>query len=811
MSHALTRLLGRASIAGLLAAGVLGAGAMSASASTNQPSITVTDFSPAVSGQNTAYPSNEVDLQLTRLGTGGTVVDTATTTSDATGKWSTTLVNGHGYTMDDILRVAYKGGPTYYYNGDDVDGAANGQDMYGAGWVGGSYNQDPGNTDNITVHPRQYSDGYDSTSGNYYYTCPTIYVDGTNVQNGSTTTNNNGDYCPTWTSGSDITGDPAKHSVVLSYPIPDQQTETSPGDQSTAGTANFVVPAAYGDNYGADCPDSFHCSAQTNKQPFFDESPAALVVDTVTGRLTTRFVPQDMQHYQSGPDSGDPIPGTGNYTLKLTRNGVTTTLLSNFDGTGDGAADKDGDGTLDEHDYIISPVGFQPGDMVSLSDGSNVLTTLHVAKNLSKAAYVENPFNWVYNPNDPALSSTPGSTFLSYFVSELGGQSFLGTQVTCDQGQEAYYAYGSYISIIGNNLNQSDLETCPTTSNATNGVTAGTLNDQLIDTNDGTSNVNAPSFSATQYDDLSEGATQVGDLTVTDMIPAQGAIAILSGGSFTAYADGATFPPADFPINTDSGKRIAGKASPSICFDVCADVTPGIQPDTSDAISLDVYPEGAAQGSSPVAHVANVNTPTGANVSGLAPGRYEAVWTVHNNPTTANPAGTTSEYVSSFAVQAGPANGAAGPAGPAGPAGKNGSNGSNGSNGAQGPAGQNVTLPAQPGGKPIATTGVASGIGSTSAKLGGTISTQGLATSYRCLYGTSTSLGHGTTLQSVAGSSTPLGITCSATGLKSGKLYYFRVVATNRNGTSYGAVHQFHTKSAKSTKAKAKAKLKVKK
>ena len=117
-------------------------------------------------------------------------------------------------------------------------------------------------------------------------------------------------------------------------------------------------------------------------------------------------------------------------------------------------------------------------------------------------------------------------------------------------------------------------------------------------------------------------------------------------------------------------------------------------PDTTDPVALQVAPIAhapACPDASCTAFTGNANSTSGVTASGLAPGQYQAAWTLTNTH------GDTFSLATTFVVQAGGTNGtngAAGTNGTNGAAGTNGTNGAagtngtNGVNGATGPQGQ---------------------------------------------------------------------------------------------------------------------------
>ena len=92
----------------------------------------------------------------------------------------------------------------------------------------------------------------------------------------------------------------------------------------------------------------------------------------------------------------------------------------------------------------------------------------------------------------------------------------------------------------------------------------------------------------------------------------------------------------------------------------------------------------------------------------------------------------------------------------------------------------------QPVTAPVATTGSASGVGTTSANLGGTVVPSGAATTYYFEYGTSTALGSVTPSSTTGTGSTPVSVSVTVTGLTPDTSYLFELVATNSAGSSTG-------------------------
>ena len=100
------------------------------------------------------------------------------------------------------------------------------------------------------------------------------------------------------------------------------------------------------------------------------------------------------------------------------------------------------------------------------------------------------------------------------------------------------------------------------------------------------------------------------------------------------------------------------------------------------------------------------------------------------------------------------------------------------------------------GAKPAATTLPATDISSTSATVNGTVNSQGNPTTYYFEYGTSTNYGSFSGINPLAATNVAVSVSNSLTGLLPATLYHFRVVATNSQGTSFGADQAFATTSA---------------
>jgi Beta-propeller repeat len=115
------------------------------------------------------------------------------------------------------------------------------------------------------------------------------------------------------------------------------------------------------------------------------------------------------------------------------------------------------------------------------------------------------------------------------------------------------------------------------------------------------------------------------------------------------------------------------------------------------------------------------------------------------------------------------------------------------SNAAQTSYGPDETFTTAPATPPVASTGAASEVGATGATLAGTVDPRGLPTSYVFEVGTSTSYG-GAKLFGSAGSSTgEVPVSVALQYLVPGVTYYYRLVATSFDGTSFGREGTFTT------------------
>jgi hypothetical protein len=104
---------------------------------------------------------------------------------------------------------------------------------------------------------------------------------------------------------------------------------------------------------------------------------------------------------------------------------------------------------------------------------------------------------------------------------------------------------------------------------------------------------------------------------------------------------------------------------------------------------------------------------------------------------------------------------------------------------------------------PVAVTGSASAITSTSATLNGTVNPEGRDTGWYFEYGTSTSYGTKTPAKDAGAGTNPVAVSAPVTGLKTGTLYHFRLVATSDAGTSHGADATFTPSAAPTVVTKA--------
>lgn len=96
--------------------------------------------------------------------------------------------------------------------------------------------------------------------------------------------------------------------------------------------------------------------------------------------------------------------------------------------------------------------------------------------------------------------------------------------------------------------------------------------------------------------------------------------------------------------------------------------------------------------------------------------------------------------------------------------------------------------------KPAVTTEEATSITTTGATLNGSVNPKGASTTFEFEYGTTTSYGKKSEIGSAGSGTSSVKESRSITGLTTGTLYHFRLVATNGNGTTNGADKTFKTK-----------------
>jgi uncharacterized delta-60 repeat protein len=100
--------------------------------------------------------------------------------------------------------------------------------------------------------------------------------------------------------------------------------------------------------------------------------------------------------------------------------------------------------------------------------------------------------------------------------------------------------------------------------------------------------------------------------------------------------------------------------------------------------------------------------------------------------------------------------------------------------------GQDMTFTTASSKAPSVTTGKPTGVGEVSATLTGAVNASGLGTSYHFDYGTTRAYGSSTRGKSTTGS-VPVAVAAHLARLKPGTTYHYRLVASNADGTSYGA------------------------
>jgi hypothetical protein len=99
---------------------------------------------------------------------------------------------------------------------------------------------------------------------------------------------------------------------------------------------------------------------------------------------------------------------------------------------------------------------------------------------------------------------------------------------------------------------------------------------------------------------------------------------------------------------------------------------------------------------------------------------------------------------------------------------------------------------------PIAVTGSATNVTTTSATLNGTVDPNGRATTWYFEYGTSTSYGSKTAEKSAGSGTSTAGVAAPVSALTRGRLYHYRLVASSDAGTSRGADQTFSMTTAPS-------------
>jgi hypothetical protein len=92
---------------------------------------------------------------------------------------------------------------------------------------------------------------------------------------------------------------------------------------------------------------------------------------------------------------------------------------------------------------------------------------------------------------------------------------------------------------------------------------------------------------------------------------------------------------------------------------------------------------------------------------------------------------------------------------------------------------------------PGAVTGSATNLSASSATLDGSVNPNGRATTWHFEYGPSASYGSNTPSQNAGSGTTPVNLSAPVSGLRTGVVYHFRLVATNSAGTGRGADRTF--------------------
>jgi streptogramin lyase len=94
---------------------------------------------------------------------------------------------------------------------------------------------------------------------------------------------------------------------------------------------------------------------------------------------------------------------------------------------------------------------------------------------------------------------------------------------------------------------------------------------------------------------------------------------------------------------------------------------------------------------------------------------------------------------------------------------------------------------------PVVATGAATGVGSSIARLTGTVRPRGAATSFQFQWGTDTGYGSTTPLRASGEDDLTHGVSASLSGLAPATTYHFRILASSANGTIYGSDETFTT------------------
>ncbi|HWF75034.1 MAG TPA: hypothetical protein VG186_16915 [Solirubrobacteraceae bacterium] len=100
------------------------------------------------------------------------------------------------------------------------------------------------------------------------------------------------------------------------------------------------------------------------------------------------------------------------------------------------------------------------------------------------------------------------------------------------------------------------------------------------------------------------------------------------------------------------------------------------------------------------------------------------------------------------------------------------------------------------GAAPVASTGSASQVGSSTAKLSGKVTAGSSAASYYFRYGKSTAYGHRTRARSLAAGTAPVPVSAELPPLSAHTTYHYRLVATSKAAASYGKDAKFQTRFA---------------